>query len=85
MSNPGAGFEYPPTEVTWLKRDALLFANSIGATAADELHFLYVSRLVLCHEMDVKANGCRSSTLTSPCSRHTQLFFVRPKYWLTLS
>jgi hypothetical protein len=42
MSAPGAGFEYPPTEVSWLKRDALLFANTVGATA-DELHFLYVS------------------------------------------
>ena len=41
MKNPGAGFEYPPTEVSWLKRDVLLFANSIGCTA-DELHFLYV-------------------------------------------
>ncbi|KAI0600894.1 Thioesterase/thiol ester dehydrase-isomerase [Biscogniauxia sp. FL1348] len=40
MSSPGAGFEYPPTEVSWLKRDVLLFANSIGCTA-DELHFLY--------------------------------------------
>src|ERR1700731_528681 len=41
MSGPGAGFEYPPYEVTWLKRDVLLFANSIGCTA-DELHFLFV-------------------------------------------
>ena len=41
MSGPGAGFEYPPTEVAWLKRDALLFAQSIGCTS-DELHFLYV-------------------------------------------
>ncbi|KAI1767586.1 Thioesterase/thiol ester dehydrase-isomerase [Hypoxylon sp. FL1150] len=40
MSGPGAGFEYPPTEVSWTKRDALLFANTIGCTA-DELHFLY--------------------------------------------
>ncbi|KAI1488268.1 Thioesterase/thiol ester dehydrase-isomerase [Biscogniauxia mediterranea] len=40
MSTPGAGFEYPPTEVSWLKRDVLLFANTIGCTA-DELHFLY--------------------------------------------
>jgi len=40
MSGPGAGFKYPPQEVSWLKRDALLFANSIGATA-DELQFLY--------------------------------------------
>ena len=41
MSGPGAGFEYSPYEVTWLKRDVLLFANSIGCTA-DELHFLFV-------------------------------------------
>ncbi|KEY72534.1 hypothetical protein S7711_05606 [Stachybotrys chartarum IBT 7711] len=40
MSGPGVGFQYPPSEVTWLKRDVLLFANTIGATA-DELHFLY--------------------------------------------
>jgi peroxisomal enoyl-CoA hydratase 2 len=47
MSSPGAGFEYPAKEVSWLKRDVLLFANSIGATA-DELHFLYVNLLNLC-------------------------------------
>jgi hypothetical protein len=41
MSGPGVGFEYPAKEVSWTKRDALLFANSIGATA-NELHFLYV-------------------------------------------
>ncbi|ORY62176.1 HotDog domain-containing protein [Pseudomassariella vexata] len=40
MSSPGAGFEYPPQTVSWLKRDALLFAASIGCTD-DELHFLY--------------------------------------------
>lgn len=40
MSNPGVGFEYPPVEVSWLKRDLLLFATSIGCKA-DELHFLY--------------------------------------------
>lgn len=41
MSGPGVGFEYPPQQVTWLQRDALLFANSIGVTP-EELHFLYV-------------------------------------------
>lgn len=40
MSGPGAGFEYPSQEVSWMKRDVLLFANSIGCTV-DELHFLY--------------------------------------------
>jgi hypothetical protein len=44
MSGPGVGFEYPATEVSWTKRDALLFANSIGATGK-ELHFLYVCAL----------------------------------------
>jgi hypothetical protein len=41
VTGAGAGHEYPPEEVSWLKRDVLLFANSIGCTA-DELHFLYV-------------------------------------------
>lgn len=40
MSGPGVGFEYPRQPVSWLKRDVLLFANSIGAKA-DELQFLY--------------------------------------------
>ncbi|KAL5358016.1 HotDog domain-containing protein [Aspergillus floccosus] len=40
MSGPGAGYEYPAQEVSWQKRDVLLFANSIGIKA-DELHFLY--------------------------------------------
>lgn len=42
MSGPGVGFEYEPVPVSYNKRDALLFANSIGVKA-DELHFLYVS------------------------------------------
>jgi hypothetical protein len=41
MSDLGAGFEFPSQELSWLKRDVLLFACSIGCTA-DELHFLYV-------------------------------------------
>jgi len=41
MAGPGVGHEYKPVQVSWLKRDVLLFANSIGCTAADELHFLY--------------------------------------------
>jgi len=40
MGGPGAGFEYPTSEVSWLTRDVLLFAASIGCKA-DELHFLY--------------------------------------------
>jgi hypothetical protein len=39
--NPGQGYEYPPVEVSWLQRDVLLFAVSIGATV-DELHYIYV-------------------------------------------
>ncbi|CAO2647763.1 Nn.00g086850.m01.CDS01 [Neocucurbitaria sp. VM-36] len=38
---PGVGFEFPSFPVSWLKRDLLLFAASIGATYPDELHFLY--------------------------------------------
>ncbi|KAI9663343.1 MAG: hypothetical protein M1831_002627 [Alyxoria varia] len=37
---PGAGQEVAPIKVSWLKRDVLLFAASIGCTV-DELHFLY--------------------------------------------
>jgi peroxisomal enoyl-CoA hydratase 2 len=37
---PGAGHQFPAYPVSWLKRDVLLFANSVGCTA-DELHFLY--------------------------------------------
>lgn len=41
MSGPGVGFQFPPQEVSWMQRDLLLFANSIGCSP-DELHFLYV-------------------------------------------
>lgn len=41
MSAPGAGHESPSKDVSWQKRDVLLFANSIGCKA-DELHFLFV-------------------------------------------
>ncbi|KAL7274504.1 hypothetical protein RUND412_002586 [Rhizina undulata] len=34
------GYEFEPIPVSWLKRDLLLFANSIGVKK-DELHFLY--------------------------------------------
>ncbi|KAF6839883.1 peroxisomal dehydratase [Colletotrichum musicola] len=40
MSGPGVGFEYPRQEVSWVKRDVLLFANTVGCTD-EELHFLY--------------------------------------------
>ncbi|KIW25942.1 uncharacterized protein PV07_09076 [Cladophialophora immunda] len=39
-NSPGVGHEFPPFEVSWLKRDLLIFANSIGCTS-DELHYLY--------------------------------------------
>jgi hypothetical protein len=54
MSGPGVGFEYPPQQVSWLKRDVLLFANTIGCTA-DELHFLYVR--------------CRFSAVSCACQK----------------
>ena len=48
-AGPGVGFEFPSYEVSWLKRDLLLFAASIGATYPEELHFLYVSQSYLLH------------------------------------
>lgn len=39
-----AGYKFASQEVSWLRRDVLLFANSIGIPAAD-LHFLYVRQL----------------------------------------
>lgn len=44
-AGPGVGFEFPSFKVSWLKRDLLLFAASIGATYPDELHFLYVGHI----------------------------------------
>lgn len=41
-----AVYEFPPQKVSWLKRDLLLFANTIGCEA-DELHFLFVSNIYL--------------------------------------
>ena len=38
----GAGHKFDPYPVSWLKRDVLLFANSIGCTV-DELQLIYVS------------------------------------------
>jgi hypothetical protein len=43
QETPGAGHEFPAQEVSWQKRDVLLFANSIGVKA-DELQQLSESR-----------------------------------------
>ncbi|OJJ55382.1 hypothetical protein ASPSYDRAFT_92518 [Aspergillus sydowii CBS 593.65] len=40
MPGPSSTDEFPPQEVSWMQRDVLLFANSIGVKA-DDLHFLY--------------------------------------------
>lgn len=50
---PGVGFEYPCQDVSWTKRDALLFAWSIGCTE-EELHFLYVRAMK--HAIDDHVN-----------------------------
>ncbi|EEH21515.2 hypothetical protein PABG_03731 [Paracoccidioides brasiliensis Pb03] len=34
-------FEYAPQKTSWLKRDVLLFANTVGCQPNRELHFLY--------------------------------------------
>lgn len=76
MSGPGAGHEFPSTEVSWMKRDVLLFAYSIGCTV-DELHFLYVRAC-----LPVKLSGKlttvhhRSCTRTSRSSLRTLSSYV---------
>jgi len=75
MSGPGAGFEYPPVEVAWLKRDVLLFANSIGCTA-DELHFLFVCLHGLTCFYNVLTPPQRNCTRTLQSSLHIQSFYV---------
>lgn len=83
MSDPGAGFEYPPVEVSWLKRDILLFAVSIGCTV-DELHFLYV-RLTLflfslpcpsTHLPEHEPQACRNKQLTKATSQELHPHFT---------
>jgi hypothetical protein len=48
-AGPGVGFEFPSYEVSWMKRDLLLFAASIGATYPDELNYLYVGFCSVLH------------------------------------
>lgn len=76
MSAPGAGHEFPSQEVSWQKRDVLLFANSIGIKA-DELHFLYVCYVI--------SHVCQSqyNNLTSIQELHPN-FSVFPTYSLIL-
>ena len=66
VTGAGAGHEFPEEEVSWLKRDVLLFANSIGCTA-DELHFLYVCIWFVWSKMpSAKEHAHRSFTPSSP-------------------
>ena len=51
----GAGHKFDPYPVSWLTRDVLLFANSIGCTV-DELQLIYV-RLELRVHIQVDNNG----------------------------
>lgn len=79
MSGPGVGHEFPAQEVSWVKRDVLLFANSIGITS-DELHFLYVQRTPFPYTVREQVSNLtsRSSTRTSPSSQPTHSSCVRP-------
>ncbi|KAL4789691.1 HotDog domain-containing protein [Aspergillus venezuelensis] len=47
MCSSVAGYEFPARQVTWLTRDVLLFAASIGVRA-DDLHFLYENHPNFC-------------------------------------
>lgn len=69
-------FELPPLEVSWLQRDVLLFANSIGVTAK-ELHLLYVSLLFVLVRARAHFN------VFSPQELHPR-FMVFPTYPLIL-
>ncbi len=75
-AGPGVGFEFPNYEVSWLKRDLLLFATSIGATYPEELHFLYVSRSgrFICNPGRSEYTDCifRNCILSSPLFLHIQ-------------
>ena len=75
MSAPGAGHEFPAQEVSWQKRDVLLFANSIGCKA-DELQFLYVGPLDQQFPVEFSNPFNRSCTLTSRSSPLTRSFSV---------
>lgn len=46
MAAQDTSFSLPSNDVAWLKRDLLLFANSIGVKS-DELHFIYVFHRLL--------------------------------------
>ena len=96
MSGPGAGHEFPPQEVSWQKRDVLLFANSIGCKA-DELHLLYVRRDTLIFRFFAtyaKLNPRLGAPPKIRCLPHLPLdssyvfwfltFFYRSTGWLTL-
>ena len=73
MSTPDFSHEFPPREVSWLQRDVLLFASSIGVKATD-VHFLYVgSHGTLDFDgSNITTHVCRRNyTLASVCFRYT--------------
>lgn len=62
-------------KVAWLKRDILLFANSIGVRAGD-LHLLYVRERSPTEVLATKYHH-RNCTRISKLCRPIQLFYVR--------
>lgn len=62
-SGAGKLHEFKPVPASWLRRDVLLFANSIGCSSSD-LHFLYVRNS---NGTDVIAHAEQRATGTS-CS-----------------
>lgn len=52
MPIPGEGFEYPPVKVAWTKREAILFALSIGADET-ELNLVYVCHVLRFLQMGI--------------------------------
>lgn len=75
MPAPGENVSLPTQEVTWLKRDLLLFAASIGV-GTDELNFVFV-RFFLPEVKGSLLIACsRSKMMSLRRSPRTHVFYV---------
>lgn len=55
MTSPGENFQFPSAEVSWLKRDLLLFAVSIEAST-DDLNTVFTSTGSIAYYMFPSSN-----------------------------
>ena len=75
MAVPGENVRLPSTEVSWLKRDLLLFAVSIGV-GTDELNLAFVSFDQEMHVLGRVLSWPRNKTIFSKHFPHTRVFYV---------